>query len=329
MSTVRVIAAHTGFSIATISRAMNEPSKVSSETLCAIETAMKELNYEKKEKTKKRSNVFGVIFPNISNPFFAELLGVLENEAFHHGRCILFFNSRHNLRQEKVAFAECKNHGVDGVFLVPHSISPKHLHTIKYLPFPTVLLTQTSPYFPSVGVDHIEGGRLVADHFVSSGHTKLGYIGPVTKQEGKYVGFINRLNELGVHISKEFQFNAVEETYLQEFIEDCIDENNNLKISALFCMNDILAQKTIEILTQYGFTTPRDLVVVGFDNSFSSRILGITSVSQPMKEIAHVGFQEMLDVMKENKKSDNYSAQLLLPRLVLRESSLQSKRKLK
>ncbi|MCW8995266.1 MAG: LacI family transcriptional regulator, partial [Psychromonas sp.] len=142
MSTVRIIAEHTGFSIATISRALNQPSKVSSETLSVIEAAMKELNYEKKEKIKKRSNIFGVIFPNISNPFFAELLGVIEKEAYYHGRCILFFNSRHNLRQEKIALAECKNHGVDGVFLVPHSTSPEHLQTIRNLPFPIVLLTQ-------------------------------------------------------------------------------------------------------------------------------------------------------------------------------------------
>ena len=327
MSTVRIIARHTGFSIATISRAINEPNKVSVETLAVVRNAMQELNYEKKEKIKKKSNIFGVIFPNISNPFFSELLGVLENEAFHNGRCILFFNSRHNLHQEKIALAECKSHGVDGVFLVPHSTSPEYLQTIKNLPFPTVLLTQTSPCLPSVGVDHIEGGRLVADHFFSSGHNKIGYIGPISKQEGKYIGFINRLNELGINISEEFQFNAVEGTFLKGFINSCIDENQNLKISALFCMNDMVAQKVIEILTEFGFVIPKDLVVVGLDNTFTSRILRITSVSQPMQEIAHVGFQEMLDLIKENKKSENYSAQLLLPRLVLRESSLQLKRK--
>ena len=92
MATVRDIAAHVGVSIATVSRALNESNKVSPETLKVVEDAINELNYEKKLSVKKRTNLFGVIFPNISNPFFSELLEVIENEAFHHGRCVLFFN---------------------------------------------------------------------------------------------------------------------------------------------------------------------------------------------------------------------------------------------
>lgn len=91
MATIRDIAQLSGVSIATISRALNKPDTVSPETLQLVLQYVDELNYQLKRKTKKMTNLFGVILPNITNPFFMELLEVLENESYLHGRSILFF----------------------------------------------------------------------------------------------------------------------------------------------------------------------------------------------------------------------------------------------
>ena len=116
MATVREIATLVGVSTATVSRVINEPKKVAPATVAMVQAVIEELHYEKKVAKKKRSNTFAIIVLNITNPFFSELLDVIEDEAYHHGRCVLFFNSRARLRQERMYFHECENHQVDGVF---------------------------------------------------------------------------------------------------------------------------------------------------------------------------------------------------------------------
>jgi len=325
MSTVRDIAAKVGVSIATISRALNEPDKVSRETLQLVEEAMKELNYTRKVMMKKHTNLFAVIFPNISNPFFAELLDVIENEAFHHGRCVLFFNSRHNLRQEKICLHECENHGVDGVFLVPHCVAPDYLASLKKFKFQTVLLTQSSTVLPSVAVDHAEGGRLVAEHLISMGHTEIGFVGPTTPDEEKLNGFLKKLKYRGIEVAKENMFDTEIGADLSEFLHFLIKEDGQLKVSAIFCVNDVFAQKVIEIFHVLDYKIPHDIVVIGFDNSLTATLLNISSISQPMREIAHVAFETMIEQIDQNKKESSYEPQLLLPRWIQRESSIQIK----
>lgn len=323
MATVRDIAAHVGVSIATVSRALNEPNKVSPETLKVVEYAINELNYEKKLPVKKRTNLFGVIFPNISNPFFSELLEVIENEAFHHGRCVLFFNSRHNLRQEKLYLQECENHDVDGVFLVPHCLDEDYLNQIKKYRFSTVLLTQTSTVLPSIALEHKEGGRLAANHLMSLGNTKIGYVGPINDREDKLIGFKEALDSRHIKLAPEHMFDTEVGNNIQNFVSGLINQDGKVSVSAIFCVNDVFAQQVIEAFLTSGIRIPDDVVVVGFDNSLTSKLLNISSVSQPMREIAHVGFDEMLVQLKATEKKSAYTPQLLLPRLVVRGSSIQ------
>jgi LacI family transcriptional regulator len=323
MSTVRDIAAYVGLSIATVSRALNESDKVSPETLKIVESAAIKLNYEKKQPVRKKTNLFGVIFPNISNPFFSELLEVIENEAFHHGRCVLFFNSRHNLRQEKLYLKECENHNVDGVFLVPHCMDEDYLNSIKKFKFNTVLLTRTASILPSVAVDHKEGGRLAAQHLLSVGNTKIGYVGPIKESEEKLTGFIEALESRNVKLDSNNMFDTEIGADIQSFVDRLIISKQKVNVSAVFCVNDVFAQKVIEAFYLRGIRIPEDVVVVGFDNSLTSKVLNISSVSQPMREIAHVGFDEMLLQINSQHKRLKYTPQLLLPRLVIRGSSIQ------
>ncbi|WP_319536545.1 LacI family DNA-binding transcriptional regulator [uncultured Vibrio sp.] len=323
MTTVRDLAQYVGLSIATVSRALNESDKVSPETLKIVENAAKELNYEKKLPIRKKTNLFGVIFPNISNPFFSELLEVIENEAFHHGRCILFFNSRHNLRQEKLYLKECENHDVDGVFLVPHCMDEDYLNSIKKFKFNTVLLTRTTSILPSVAVDHKEGGRLAARHLLSIGNTKIGYIGPIEENEEKLTGFTETLEGKNVQLDRINMFDTEIDADINSYVGKLIIGKNKVSVSAVFCVNDVFAQKVMEAFNLRGIRIPEDVVVVGFDNSLTAKVLNISSVSQPMREIAHVGFDEMLLQINNQKKQVKYIPQLLLPRLVIRGSSIQ------
>lgn len=323
MATIRDVAKLAGVSIATVSRAVNEPKLVSKETRSQVESAIASTKYVKRVKPRRESDLIGVILPNLSNPFFLTLIEALEYEARTHRRSLVLFNSRQKLAMERVAFTECRKMKVDGVFLVPHSLSRDYLSAVRKYPFPTVLLTRTSPLLPSVAVDHIEGGRQVAEHVVSSGHVSVGYVGPTKTSEEKLIGFRQGLQQAGLQLHADLAFDTEGESDLRRFV---IDTAKRKRASVIFCVNDVLAQEVVAILRSAGMSVPKDMEVVGFDNSIVASLLDISSVSQPMKEIAHVGFEALLSAIKEEKRSASHEPHHLLPRLVMRGSSLKKRR---
>jgi LacI family transcriptional regulator len=325
MATVQDIADFAGVSTATVSRVLNKSEAVSPETVAKVNEAIKELKYERKALKRKRTDLFGIIVPDITNPFFAELLDVIEREAFFHGRCVLFFNSRHNTKQEKLYLNECLNHEVDGVFLIPTCMDEAYLNEIKKYKFPTIMLTRSTEIIPSVSVDHAEGGRLVAEHLISIGHTKIGYVGPINHQEDKLTGFSSVLEEKKEPIRREFMFDCCaspEKSELKQFIQSLVDKDGQPKVSAINCTNDVTAEKVQNILYSLNINVPEQIAVIGFDNSLTAKTLDMTSISQPMREIAHLGFEQMLECIKEAEKQKTYPPKVLLPRLVLRNSVL-------
>lgn len=323
MATIRDVAKLAGVSIATVSRAVNEPQLVSKETRTQVEGAIDATGYVKSVQPRKKSDLIGVILPNLSNPFFLNLLEALEYEARTHRRSIVIFNSRQKLAMERAAFSECKKMKVDGVFLVPHSVSREYLLEVRKHDFPTVLLTRTSSLLPSVAVDHIEGGRQVAEHLISSGHVNVAYVGPTKTSEEKLTGFRQGLQQAGLNLRDDLAFDTEGEGDLRRFV---VDTAKRKRATAIFCVNDILAQEGVAILRSAGMTVPGDMEIVGFDNSIVASLLDISSVSQPMKEIAHVGFDEMLLALKSDRILGAHEPLHLLPRLVMRGSSLKQRR---
>ncbi len=322
MATIRDVARLAGVSIATVSRAVNEPKLVSEETRTQVQAAIASTGYVKVAKPRKKSDLIGVIFPNLSNPFFLTLLEAIEYEARTHRRNIVIFNSRQKLAMERTAFADCRKMKVDGVLLVPHSLSREYLSAVRKFDFPTVLLTRTSSLLPSVAVDHVEGGRQVAEHLISSGHVDVAYVGPTKTSEEKLTGFRQGLEQAGLQLRADLAFDTEGEGDLRRFV---VDTARRKRASVIFCVNDVLAQETVGCLSSAGMRVPQDMEIVGFDNSIVASLLDISSVSQPMKEIAHVGFEVLQAAMKAARMSGTYEPLHLLPRLVMRGSSLKQR----
>lgn len=322
MATIKDVAKLAGVSIATVSRAVNEPNLVLKETREQVEGAIAFTGYTKTVRSRKKSGLIGVIFPNLSNPFFLSLLEALEYEARTNRSSIVVFNSRQKLSMERAAFSECRKLKVDGVILVPHSVSREYLSEVRKYDFPTVLLTRTSSILPSVAVDHVEGGRQVAEHLISSGHVDVAYVGPTKTSEEKLVGFRQGLQQAGLQLHVDLAFDTEGEGDLRRFV---VDTAKRKRATAIFCVNDVLAQETVSMLQLAGMTVPRDMEIVGFDNSIVASLLDISSVSQPMKEIAHVGFEQMMSELKSDRTSVTYEPLHLLPRLVMRGSSLKQR----
>lgn len=334
MTTIRDVAQLAGVSIATVSRVLNNSEKVLPETTAHVQAILKELGYVYNQPLAKRKNIqskqalFAIILPNLVNPYFAELLDVVEQEAQHLGRALLVFNSRSDTQRELSLLQECQKYKLDGLFIVPCSRETEHLNALSSVPFPVVVLTQLLDEFNSVAVDHSEGGAQVAEHLVSMGHTDIGYLGATDITEQKFIGFKDKLIELGVSLpdSNIIQTPALTATELAACFNDYLDQHPALPFSAIFTFNDVAAQQVIEILNQRNIQVPEQVLVVGFDNTMLARVMNISSVAQPMREIGRLGCQEMIRLIEQTDKNVHHLS--LTPRLVLRSSSVKvSKRR--
>lgn len=317
MATIRDIAAFSGVSIATVSRALNTPEQVSPETLAQVLATANQLQYSKPRPKKRMTNLFGVILPDLSNPFFNELLEVLEQESYLHGRSILFFHSKKNARQEMIALHECEAHGVDGVFLVPVAVPTlAYQEKLQAFKFKTVILTRSATLLPSVAVDHVRGGEMMSAHLLSQGHANIAYLGTIQSHDDKYRGFSGYLEQQAQPLRIQDQFDYYTQTYpLNDFLYDILVRNQ--QITAIGCDNDIIARRVIDFIHSVNGFDPNRLTVVGFDNSLIAKLLNFSSIAQPMAEIAHLGFKAMLNQLQATI-NESPVAQLLLPRLIIR-----------
>tara|TARA_Y100001956_G_scaffold81714_1_gene100116 strand:+ start:1918 stop:2916 length:999 start_codon:yes stop_codon:yes gene_type:complete len=313
--TIRDVAKRAGVSIATVSRVLNSSERVSVEAKQAVELAMTELNYQKPpQKRKKPTKLFAVIVRNMSNPFFSQLVDVLEEEAYKHGRSLLLFNSRNNLQLEKTFLSECINHKVDGVFLVPRSLKEEHLAPLKALPFPVVLLTATAPETISIGTHHQHGGELAAKHFVQNGYRRVGYIGASDTQSDRLLGFKQALQQLGVELAKPQVLAPYDSNSLHRFIEEQIVDTKQ-PLEAVFCSDDISASHLHSALREKQVEQSVD--IIGFDDTFIAQSLGFSSIKQPIRKIALLGFDMMIEVIQQQNVEQRVV--LLEPTLTVRD----------
>ncbi|MGR6859506.1 LacI family DNA-binding transcriptional regulator [Aliivibrio salmonicida] len=324
--TIRDIAKYSGVSIATVSRVINNNGKVSDVARHSVEAAIAKFNYQKPEpKKKKATKLFGVIVRNMSNPFFAKLIDVLEEEAYKHGRSILLFNSRNNLKLEQTFLEECKHHNVDGVFLIPRSLKDQHIRPLQNASFPIILLTVTSPLCLSIGTHHKHGGNLVAQHFIKQGHQRIGFIGSTNQQSDRFIGFRNTLIAKGRVLAEEHILTPYSTDSLTNFVQQKI-VNSKAPLDAIFCSDDISASHLYNLLNYYNHTNSKQVEIVGFDDTFIARSLGFSSVHQPMHQIALHGFELMLKALKNGKITINDATESLEyrlePTLVLRASPM-------
>ncbi|EGU32014.1 transcriptional regulator, LacI family protein [Vibrio ichthyoenteri ATCC 700023] len=320
--TVRDIAKESGVSIATVSRVINNSGTVSEVARRSVEAAIAKLDYHKPEpKKKKATKLFAVIVRNMSNPFFSKLIDVLEEEAYKHGRSILLFNSRNNLKLEQTFLEECKHHRVDGVFLIPRSLKEQHISLLQNMPFPVILLTATSPLCLSIGTHHNHGGRLVAQHFIQQSYQRIGFIGSSNQQSDRFIGFQKTLLSHNKALSAERILTPYTTESLKQFVQLQILDTD-APLEAIFCSDDISASHLHNLLNHSDLN--QQVEIIGFDDTYIAQSLGFSSVHQPMHQIALRGFELMLDALKyghTTKSESNPSLEHLLePTLVLRSS---------
>lgn len=172
------VAKKAGVSPTTVSRVINNYGSLSQKTIDKVQAAMEELNYQPNSLARslqgKNTQLIGVIFPTVSNPFFGELVDKLETTLFEQGYKTILCNSANNKEKERAYINMLAANRVDGIIAGAHNLGIKEYENIG---LPIVSFDRyLSESIPIIGSDNFRGGYLATENLYLRGCRKIGIL---------------------------------------------------------------------------------------------------------------------------------------------------------
>jgi len=321
------IARLAGVSVGTVSRALAGSPLVTDETRQRIAQAVGEtgyvINHVASGLRRRRSRQILVMLPSIANPFFAEIVLGVEEEAQDRGYGVLVGNTSGAPRREEALARHLLTGAVDGLILLTGRM-PELLAGIA-AEDRVVAVSERVPAaaIATVAIDHAAAAREAVRHLRDLGHRRIAHIaGPagniLTAQRLK--GFRDAMAEDGLAVPAErIAFGDF------TFASGTAAMNQLLaaqpRPTAVFCSNDEMAIGAVKAARAHGLAVPGDLSVVGFDDIPFAAAFDppLTTIQQPRRAMGRVAASLLLDQLEN--KSGRRRAGALAYKLVVRQSS--------
>ncbi|WP_338552421.1 LacI family DNA-binding transcriptional regulator [Paenibacillus sp. KS-LC4] len=292
MSTIKDIAEKVGVSVTSVSRVLNNRGYISGKLKKRVQEAMDELNYQPNQVARslilKKSNIIGLIIPDVSHPFFGEVTKHIEYYADKHGYKILLCNSQLNMVKEKEYINMLKASQVDGIIMGSHTMDIKEYTSIK-LPMVT-LDRQIADTIPYISSDNYKGGELATNLLIKKGCKKIAHISGNLHLNLlatlRHDAFKKVITIKGIeHIILQTDLNGFNYAEYDQLVTKMFLENPD--IDGVFASSDIIAAQVLKECHRLGKSVPHDVKIVGYDGIQLGKLLtpAITTIKQPTKEI--------------------------------------------
>ncbi|MCR4402338.1 MAG: LacI family transcriptional regulator [Firmicutes bacterium] len=329
MTTIKDVAMRAGVSPSTVSRALANSSNVKPETRDRILRAVKELNYTPNALARslrsRRSKTFGVMIPDIANPFFAELVKAIEASARKYGYNVVLCNSENDKRREIAYLALMREKQVDGLIFTTAGDLAEAINSFqKDSRIPVVLVDrEIEGLTADTVVSDGRAGAIDAVRFlIAQGHSKIGCLrGPTHLPTSKHraEGFVTAMNDSGLEVVPGWVLNC--DFSLESGFEAGmrLAKMSGLP-SAVFAVNDLAAIGFMQALESSGIKVPDDISVVGFDDVPLSRLVKpkLTTVAQPVRRMGEVAVKLLLQ--RISGRGRQVKRVVLPTELIIRES---------
>jgi LacI family transcriptional regulator len=329
MATIREVAESAGVSYATVSHVINNTRFVTKETRERVLAAMTALNYRPNALARSlrrgKTNTIGLVLPDSANPFFAEISRSIEDEAFKRGYSVFLCNTELDTQRELFYVDVLSNKQVDGIIFVAAGDQPDSLDYLLRENMPVVLIDRNLPnvQVDVVLTDHQLGGYLATKHLIELGHQRIACIaGPssITPSAERITGYQKALEEAGLPCDEKLIIRG------DYHAQSGMDVTNAIlkmtpRPTAIFALNDLMALGALRAASEAGYSVPKDIAIVGYDDLELSRFTSppLTTISQPKKEISTQAVR--LLVQRMSGKSQSPSRVVLPPELIVRRST--------
>ncbi|WP_160141430.1 LacI family DNA-binding transcriptional regulator [Microbacterium sp. SLBN-154] len=335
MATVHDVAALAGVSIATVSRALREPHRVSDATRERVMSAVRATEYSPNRSAiglrTGRTGSIALVVPDVTNPYFSALTRGAQAAARESGFGLFVVDTQESTQLERAEITSIRSH-VDGVLLASARLSDDELEDLVDSPTPIVLLNRLPrPHWPvagSVVIDESAGARLAMDHLHALGHRAIAYVG----------GPANAWSEVQRRRAMERAASAYPDLSLVTMRVESPDASGGRALgpaaladgpTAVVAFNDLVALGLMSDWAERGVSVPGDVSLLGHDNTFTTGLSNphLSSIGvDPMIFGAHAIDALAEAVVRKRRMRTPGSVVSLPPTLHSRESTAQAAR---
>lgn len=278
MSTISKVAERAGVSRTTVSHVLNHADRVSKPLREKVEAAIAELGYVPNPQAQSlrtgRTNLVAVLIPDILNPFYPELVKVIQTGLETQGLDTLVFNTDvpggHSVEHGREYLRQIRHKRVDGLIIADFAIHRMHEDLLS-LDVPAVFMGHLpSRAIDSVTFDDHGGCYAMGKYFAEAGYKRVFHVtGPSAFQQAivRQRGFEQGFSEHGGVVDDALRY---EGTYLvpsgYEAVEWLLREHRGAMPDAIFFANSLMARGGLAALHDHGLQSPRDVALATFDD---------------------------------------------------------------
>lgn len=273
--TLQIIAEQLAVSTATVSLALRNSPLVAEATRLRVQQLAREMGYSYNRSAASlrtdRTNILGVGFHDITNPYFAELLAAIEETAAEHGRSILLATYGEKLDRQERALTTLKEYRPDGMIVCAAGGSTAaSFGPLIAADMPLVQLSREIPGLDLdfVGSDDKHGTELALEHLIGLGHRRIAFLGEnqlISTSRNRFEGYCETLAAHGLSFDPALVYSAhgTRETGLKG-IQQVLDAAE--PPTAAVCFNDLTAFGAMLGLRHRGREAGADFSIVGCDD---------------------------------------------------------------
>jgi LacI family transcriptional regulator len=309
--TIYDVAKTAGVGVGTVSRVLNNSTRVSPETQEKVLGAIRALGFRRSKVARQLSTGvqhrnIGALMPNITHPSFVERLrGVqlaLDNQDNNFN--LVLYNVTEPDRCHELLLSIVEQPAVDGLLIAALNVLDEEQGLLAEAGIPLVVLSDAcSGGVNCISPDNIRGGYMATQHLLELGHRRIAYVGDefpnaygFPTSELRYKGYTSALKEynapfhsayvrLGMHGEETAHKLTIQLLTLPE------------PPTAIFAMSDIQAVGCIQAIREAGLRAPEDISVIGFDDVQLSHYISLTTVRQHLEQSGYLGMQLLLDML--------------------------------
>ncbi|XCP85761.1 LacI family DNA-binding transcriptional regulator [Roseburia hominis] len=309
MASISDVAKKAKVAKSTVSHVINHTGYVSETTRMKVEAAIKELDYRPSQLgrnlSKNRTDLIGIIIPDISHPFFGAFVKYTEDALYQKGYKTMICSTldRENLEEEFLEMLRSRT--MDGIIMGAHSLKQEEYRKLGQ---PVVAFDRfLGDEIPLIQADHESGGRMAAEAFAEKGcQFVVQLVGAQvvdSPARAYHETFKQILEERGIHTeSIEMGHNAFRETDFREMARQTferypeVDGIMGADLYALACLGEARRRE---------ISVPGQLKVAAYDGTAVTRLgeRQISAVVQPIREMSRA-CAEMMDCLVRQKEID-------------------------
>jgi LacI family repressor for deo operon, udp, cdd, tsx, nupC, and nupG len=307
--TIQDVAHHAGVSAATVSRVLSTPDRVSEATRERVYAAVQETGYTINQAARslrmRSARTILIAAPNIGNSYYSMILDAVITEASSRGYSVMV--ATHIGDDPKRWLSEyLLSNRADGLLLFSGALDTASLHGLDndHVSLPLVAAYDEAPDLKvnSVLIDNRAAAARAVRHLINMGHQRIGHLCAPSRNPSsneRLHGFEDAMQEAGLPIQPDWiiqgTFNVDSGKAAAEHLLALSD-----RPTAIFCANDEMAIGLIHNLRLSGIECPRDISVIGFDDSDISQyfVPPLTSMRQPRDEIGQMATRMLIDLIE-------------------------------